>query len=110
MSDGKITIAAKLQTILDKVNAILVLVEPGGTVKTAATSEAQYLFKNLKAELKGDYDRLSSHQRYLGAHDLEAQFLYPAIEDAWANTGISSIRWDSRPNRKWSGPNPAIEN
>ena len=102
MSDEKIIVAAKLQTISDKANAILAMFEPGGYIKASVTSEAQYLFKNLKEELKEDYKRLSRHRRKRRVHDLEAQFLYPAIEDAWANTGFSSIRWDGRPNRKWS--------
>jgi hypothetical protein len=90
----------KLDAIRDESERISKLFE-SGRVPVAKVPEAQELFRTLKEKLRADYRRMATISGEAALSEVEAHFYKPAIDDAWANTGISSIRWNSRPDHRW---------
>ena len=69
-------------------------------ISAGQKSEAQELFRDLKAHLDAEYRRMSPAKAEAKLSAVERAFYLPFIQDAWANTGISGVRWNSDP-AKW---------
>ena len=90
----------ELDAIRDESDRILNLFE-NGRVPHAKVPEAQELFRTLKEKLQTEYRRMATIRGEAALSDVEAHFYQPAIRDAWTNTLISSVRWNSRPDHRW---------
>jgi predicted house-cleaning noncanonical NTP pyrophosphatase (MazG superfamily) len=72
-----------------------------GRVTQAQVPYSQELFRELKKKLETEYKRMSTVKGEANLSDVEAYFYKPAIDDAWANTTIGRVRWNSRPDSSW---------
>jgi len=90
----------KLSGIREQAERIIKLFE-NDHVQSQTVPKAQELFRSLKENLHAEYKRMSTVRGEAALSHLESSFYKPAIEDAWANTQISGIRWNSRPNGRW---------
>lgn len=90
----------ELDAIRDESDRILDLFEKH-CVPHAKVPEARELFRTLKEKLEAEYKRMATVKCDVALSEVEAHFHKPAIEDAWANTGISSVRRNSRPDHRW---------
>jgi len=62
------------------------------------TRDAQELFRDLKTHLDSEYRKMRGSKNEALLSPLERDFYQPFIADAWANSGISGVRWDSDPS------------
>ena len=90
----------KLDAIRGESDRILKLFE-NGIVPHAKVPEVQQLFRTLKEKLQAEYRRMATVRGEAALSEVEARCYKPAIDDAWANTVIGSVRWNSRPDRRW---------
>jgi len=72
-----------------------------GQVPPAKRDEARQLFRLLKQQLETEYQDLVARREHGTLNDIEAGFYLPALQDAWVNTIIISLPWDSRPSDRW---------
>ncbi len=92
----------KLQYFAKEANDIITLFEQKNySCSCIKKKEAQSRFKTLKEELKSEYQRMNTTKGQNNLSELELAFYQPAITDVWANSGISSIKWNSTPNTAW---------
>jgi hypothetical protein len=89
-----------MDAIRGESDSILRLFE-NGHVPQGRVGQAQELFRGLKEKLQAEYKRMATRRGDAALSDVEARFYKPAIDDAWANTGISGVRWNTRPDRRW---------
>jgi hypothetical protein len=64
--------------------------------------EARESFRALKNKLDAEYKRMATIRGKAALSPIELRFYKPAIDDAWANTPIGRVRWNSRPNDEWT--------
>jgi len=69
-------------------------------ISAEAEAELRLLVPQLKNEIRTEYKRMSpmSFQESIGAE--EAAF-FLAIQEAWADTGLSGLRIEGRPKTHW---------
>src|SRR5450759_4096144 len=84
-----------------RVERILDLFDDRYRISRDRTEEAQSMFRVLKEDLQAEYKSMDTGTGQARLSAAERVFYHPAICDAWANTGVSSVRWDSRPDRRW---------
>jgi hypothetical protein len=94
-------IQAALKQIEDEAAGIMQLLN-NGRVPVGASREAQERLRALKELLDAEYCRMATIRGRDALSRVAAAFYWPAIQDAWANSGISGVRWNSRPGTKWS--------
>jgi len=95
-------ILEKLEEIRGEAEQIMKLVnDRGDRVPADRVHEAQELMRALKEKLRGEYNRMATIKGEAALTDQERHFYLPAIADAWANTVVGPIRWNSRPNKDW---------
>jgi hypothetical protein len=70
-------------------------------VPQAQVAHSQELFRALKEKLEVEYKRMATGKGQATLSEVEANFYHPAINDAWANTVLGRVRWNSRPDREW---------
>jgi hypothetical protein len=75
---------------------------------SAGRAEVQSIFQSLKSELKAEYKRMSSLRSQKNMEPSELYFFKPAIQEAWADTGISSLHSDAQPTERWKRPIEAV--
>lgn len=97
---SKDAVLRKMDAIREESDRILGLFE-NGHVPQGKVHEAQELFRALKEKLKAEYKRMETVRSQAELSDVEARFYKPAIDDAWANTVIGGVRWNTRPNHHW---------
>lgn len=90
----------KLDEIRREVDDIVKLFE-NGFVPQGKVGQAQELFRLLKEKLQAEYKRMATASGQAALTDVESRFYKPAIDDAWANTEIGGVRWNTRPDRRW---------
>lgn len=90
-----------LQKLECQTDHIIGLFDDRNQIPQQRVNEAQALLKKLKDDLKSEYKRMDTVKGVAELSDIEVNFYRPAIQDAWANSGISQIRWNSRPDYKW---------
>ncbi len=98
MSDTEVL--QKMNAIQEESDCILKLFE-NGHVPQGKVHEAQELFRALKNKLQAEYKRMATGRGSAALSDVESRFYKPAIDDAWANTAISGVRWNTRPDHRW---------
>jgi hypothetical protein len=84
-------IAERLRKILDRVDQI----EGAANNRDRATET----FRSLKVDLEAEFRRMDTRSGQARLSEAEKAFYWPAILDAWADTAISSVRWNSPPAR-----------
>jgi hypothetical protein len=97
---SKADVLQRMDAIREESDCILKLVE-NGHFPQGKVREAQELFRALKEKLQAEYKRMGTGRGEAALSDVEAKFYKPAIDDAWANTGISGVRWNTRPDHRW---------
>ena len=90
----------KMNAIQEESDRILKLFE-NGHVPQGKVHDAQELFRALKEKLQAEYRRMATGNGEAALSDVEARFYKPAIDDAWLNTIISGVRWNTRPDHRW---------
>jgi hypothetical protein len=70
-------------------------------VPAAKVLEARERFRALKRELESEYRLMATVKGEAALSSVASAFYWPAIQDAWANSGISGVRWNTRPDGKW---------
>lgn len=98
MNDAEVL--EKLAAIRSEADAIMKLFE-NGRVPQASVQQAQALFRALKEKLQADYKRMATVRGEAALSEVERHFYKPAIDDAWANTVIGRVRWNTRPDHHW---------
>lgn len=97
----KENVELKLQQFEERVDLIVSFFDSRGHVTRNKVGEVQSLFRELKEDLKSECKLMDTIRGQASLSDVESQFYHPAIRDAWANTSISSIPWNSQPNQRW---------
>ncbi|MCZ6541262.1 MAG: hypothetical protein O6704_06390 [Nitrospinae bacterium] len=97
----KESVEQELLRFEEKVDRIVGFFDSRGHISRNAVAEVQSLFRELKEDLKSEYKSMDTIRGQASLSDIEDQFYQPAIRDAWANTRISSIPWNSQPNQQW---------
>jgi hypothetical protein len=97
---GKADVLKQMSAIREVSDSILKLFE-NGHVQQRNVQEARELFRALKEKLQGEYKRMATGRGQAALSDVESRFYKPAIDDAWANTGISGVRWNNQPDHNW---------
>jgi hypothetical protein len=97
---GKADVLRRMEAIRAESDRILKLFEDGH-VQQGKVHEAQELFRALKEKLRAEYKRMETGSGEAALSDVEIGFYKPAIDDAWANTAISGVRWNTGPNHRW---------
>lgn len=72
-----------------------------GRVPASNVPEARDRFRALKQELDNEYRRMATVKGEAALSSVASAFYWPAIQDAWANSGVSGLRWNTRPDHKW---------
>jgi hypothetical protein len=72
------------------------------TVAARRVQEARRLFRDLKVYLNAAYRKMDGGAAEARLSLLEQKYYRPFIADAWTESGISSVRWNSDPS-KWEG-------
>lgn len=106
---NKAEILQKLEAIRVEADQIMKIFNPD-RVPVDRVPEAQELMRALKEKLRAEYNRMATIKGEETLTDLERHFYQPAIADAWANTVIGPIRWNSRPDKDWYDALWNIEN
>jgi len=91
----------RLEKIEKESADIMGLFDNSGHIPAQYIDKAQVLFKNLKDALQSEYKRMDTVRFQSSMSEIESAFYHPAIRDSWANTGVSRVRWDSRPDSRW---------
>lgn len=94
-------IEAKLDDFNSLVDEIIGMFGVNGVVEQARVAEAQAKLHTFKDDLKSEYKRLSKAFKSSHGEDLEEIWYSSAIKGAWAGSGISGVRADTRPNSRW---------
>jgi hypothetical protein len=66
-----------------------------------AEAELRKLIPQLKAEISSEYKRMSPVAIQESMAPEESFFYRPAINEAWADTGLSGLRVEGRPKTHW---------
>ena len=90
----------KMSTIREESDCILKLFV-NGSVPQKDVQKAQELFRALKEQLHAEYKRMATVKGQASLSDFESRFYKPAVDDAWANTAIGRVRWNTRPDNNW---------
>lgn len=98
---GNKSVGLKLQQLEERTDNIMAFFDSHGHVSRNKVADVQLLFKEFKEDLKSEYKCMDTIKGQASLSDVEAQFYRPAIGDAWANTRISSIPWNSQPTQRW---------
>jgi hypothetical protein len=97
-----VEIEAKLQKWLQDSEAVMSLFpDDHDFMSTSNVPAAQNQLRVLKEELEWEYHRMETVKGQEGLSDVAKLFYWPAVQDAWANSGISAVKFNSRPNHKW---------
>lgn len=96
----KADVLQKLDTIRNEADRIMKLFE-NGRVPQARAAHAQESLRALKEKLQAEYKRMNTIKGEAALADIELRYYKPAIDDAWANTALGSVRWNSRPDNRW---------
>jgi len=93
----------RLEKLENNVEAIINLFDSDGSchISQPNMTLAQALFKKLKEDFKAEYKRMDSVREQANLSEDELAFYHPAISNAWANSTISRVRWNSRPDGSW---------
>src|ERR1700733_2752915 len=94
-------IEAQLRKWSEDAEAIMRLYLEGRQMVASRVPEARDLFRTLKEELDTEYRRMDTIKGEASLSRLASAFYRPAVQDAWANSGLSSVRWNSRPDHTW---------
>ena len=97
---SKADVLRRMDATREESDCILGLFE-NGHVPQGKVREAQELFRALKEKLQADYKHMATGRAQAELSDVEARFYKPAIDDAWANTMISGVRWNACPDHRW---------
>lgn len=73
-----------------------------GPLTESAQIEVQRLAEWIKAELQSEYLRSLSTRAQKAMSMFELSIYSPSIEETWKNTGISRLKTDSIPDRRWA--------
>jgi len=99
---NKAQILEKLEEIrAEAVQITKLFNENGDLVPVDRVPEAQEFMRALKEKLRAEYNRMATIKGEAALTALERHFYQPAIADAWANTVVGPIRWNSRPDKEW---------
>lgn len=93
MSDDA-SVLERIQLIGQRLEAIQTLASDG------RRAEATAAFRALKMHLEDEYDRMKTIRGEASLSESERAFYQPFITDVFVNSGMTSVRWDSHPN-KW---------
>ena len=89
------------ESIISRLEAIdRQVAETDQLVESRRIDEARVRFAELKQHLQSEFRRMATIEGDAQLSQLERAFYVPAIQDAWANSGIKQVRADWRP-RKW---------
>ena len=100
-------IVSRLKTIREKATRALDLLEEPAPADEAQL-EIQSIADWLKKELQNECQRMSPERVQRRMTLLELSVYAPAIQEAWADTGISKLNVDATPNRRWCETMEAI--
>jgi hypothetical protein len=104
---NSVEVLKRLDGIQAESDRILALFD-NGRVPQAKIREAQEMFRALKEKLHAEYKRMATSRGEGALSDVEARFYKPAIDDAWANTVIGNVRWNTY-IRHWGGHLRSVE-
>jgi len=88
-----------LDSIQIESDRILMLIGNSG-ISDPNIHEVQELFRTLKEILESEYSRVTTFVGR-GLSEVETLYYRPAIIELWAESGIRSILWNSRPDYRW---------
>jgi hypothetical protein len=94
-------ILSRLTEIEKQTTFIMNLFDKNTRMPQEKIEESQFLLQKLKEDLSIEYKRMGTVRGEKSLSQLEANFYHPAIRDAWANSCLSSLKWNSRPDGKW---------
>ena len=100
-------IMQRLQTIKDKGNRALRLLE-SKPLSAATQTEIQSLARWIKGELQTEYDRMMPERVQKTMTIFELSIYSPTIEETWKQSGISRLKIDGIPDRRWREPLEAV--
>ncbi|SRR6266851_3368610 len=100
-------ILQRLQAIKDKGNKALRLLE-SEPLSAAAQAEIQSLARWLKEELQREYNRMLPERVQKTMTMFELSIYSPTIEETWKDSGISRLKTDGVPDRRWQEPLEAV--
>jgi hypothetical protein len=93
-------IRERLRDIGTEADALMMLFKDG-RVSAAEAEQARERFRLLKEQLESAYRSMATVRGEAALSRVASAFYWPAIQDAWANSGISGVRWDTHPHDKW---------
>jgi hypothetical protein len=64
-------------------------------------AELRQLVPQIKKEIRAEYKRMSPISFQENMAPQEGAFYFPAIQDAWADTGLRELRSELKPNLEW---------
>ena len=100
-------ILQRLQTIKDKGTQALKLLE-SKPLSVEAQAEIRSLAQWIKDELHNEYDRMSPERAQRTMSVFELTVYSPAIEETRKTSGISRLKIDGVPDKKWQDPLEAV--
>ena len=93
-------VLAKLQSLLDDVEALLSAVQDAPVLASPATEQAREMLRRLKDRLRDEHKRTSSSKGRAGLNLVERSFYAPAVQEAHDDL---RMRLDSLPGDAWIG-------
>ena len=93
-------VLAKLQSLLDDVEALLAVVQSAPLLTSPAKEHALEMLRRLKDRLRNEHKRTSSAKGRAGLNLVERNFYAPAVQEAYDDL---RVRLDSPPGDAWIG-------
>ena len=93
-------VLAKLQSLLDDVEALLALIQSAPVLTSLEREQAVEMLRRLKERLRDEHKRTSSVKGRADLNLVERSFYAPAVEEAHDDL---RIRLDSQPGDAWIG-------
>ena len=93
-------VLAKLQSLLDDVEALLSMIQSAPALSSPETEHAREMLRRLKERLRTEHRRMSTAKGRAGLDLVERDFYAPAVQEALDDLGM---RLDSRPGDAWIG-------
>ena len=93
-------VLAELQSILDDVEALLIVLQSVPVLTSNEREQAREMLRRLKGRLRDEHERTASAKGRAGLNLVERNFYAPAVQEADDDL---RMRIDSQPGEAWVG-------